>query len=54
MRTGKAEMPFAIVADLPLGTYHGAGQDGQPEPMPSRIRLTVIVGRSTAARGRAR
>lgn len=32
-------MPFAIVADLPLGTYHGAGQDGRPEPMPSVARL---------------
>jgi CRISPR-associated protein Csb2 len=32
-------MPFVIVADLPLGTYRGASQDGQPEPMPSIARL---------------
>ena len=43
MRTGKAEMPFAIVADLPLGTYHGAGQDGQPEPVPSVARLHAAL-----------
>jgi CRISPR-associated protein Csb2 len=36
-------MPFAIVADLPLGTYHGAGQDGQPEPMPSVARLHAAL-----------
>src|SRR5258707_14355209 len=43
MRTGKAEMPFAIVADLPLGTYHGAGRDGQPEPVPSVARLHAAL-----------
>ena len=32
-------MPFAIVADLPLGTYRGAGQDGRPERVPSVARL---------------
>lgn len=32
-------MPFAIIADLPLGTYRGAGPDGQPEPVPSVARL---------------
>jgi CRISPR-associated protein Csb2 len=32
-------VPFAIVADLPLGTYRGAGADGRPEPMPSVARL---------------
>jgi len=32
-------MPFAIVAELPLGTYRGAGQDGRPERMPSVVRL---------------
>jgi len=36
-------MPFAIVADLPLGTYHGAGQDGRPEPMPSVARLHAAL-----------
>ena len=36
-------MPFAIVADLPLGTYHGAGQDGQPEPVPSVARLHAAL-----------
>lgn len=36
-------MPFAIVADLPLGTYHGRGQDGQPEPMPSIARLHAAL-----------
>jgi CRISPR-associated protein Csb2 len=36
-------MPFAIVADLPLGIYHGAGQDGQPEPMPSVARLHAAL-----------
>ena len=36
-------MPFAIVADLPLGTYHGAGQDGQPEPVPSMARLHAAL-----------
>src|SRR5262245_8771074 len=38
-RPGKAEMAFTIMADLPLGTYHGSGQDGRPEPMPSVARL---------------
>jgi CRISPR-associated protein Csb2 len=32
-------MPFAIVAELPLGTYRGAGADGRPEPVPSVARL---------------
>jgi CRISPR-associated protein Csb2 len=32
-------MPFAIVADLPLGTYRGAGADGRPERIPSVARL---------------
>ena len=32
-------MPFAIVADLPLGTYRGAGPDALPEPLPSVARL---------------
>lgn len=32
-------MPFAIVADMPLGTYRGAGQDGRPERIPSVARL---------------
>jgi CRISPR-associated protein Csb2 len=32
-------MAFAIVADLPLGTYRGAGPDGRPEPVPSVARL---------------
>lgn len=36
-------MPFAIVADLPLGTFHGAGQDGQPEPVPSVARLHAAL-----------
>ena len=36
-------MPFAIVADLPLGTYHGAGQDRQPEPVPSVARLHAAL-----------
>ena len=36
-------MPFAIVADLPLGTYHGAGPDGQPEPVPSVARLHAAL-----------
>ena len=36
-------MPFAIVADLPLGTYHGAGRDGQPEPVPSVARLHAAL-----------
>ncbi len=36
-------MPFAIVADLPLGTYHGAGRDGQPEPVPSVGRLHAAL-----------
>jgi CRISPR-associated protein Csb2 len=36
-------MSFAIVADLPLGTYHGAGQDGQPEPVPSVARLHAAL-----------
>jgi CRISPR-associated protein Csb2 len=30
---------FAIVADLPLGTYRGAGADGGPERIPSVARL---------------
>jgi CRISPR-associated protein Csb2 len=32
-------MPFAILADLPLGTYRGAGADGRPERIPSVARL---------------
>jgi CRISPR-associated protein Csb2 len=32
-------MPFAIVADLPLGTYRGASADGSPERLPSVSRL---------------
>jgi CRISPR-associated protein Csb2 len=32
-------MAFAIVADLPLGTYRGAGPDGRPERIPSVARL---------------
>lgn len=32
-------MVFAIVADLPLGTYRGAGPDQRPEPIPSVARL---------------
>lgn len=32
-------MAFAIVADLPLGTYRGAGTDGCPERIPSVVRL---------------
>ncbi len=36
-------MPFAIVADLPLGIYHGAGRDGQPEPVPSVARLHAAL-----------
>lgn len=32
-------MPFAIVADLPLGTYRGASADGNPERIPSVSRL---------------
>jgi CRISPR-associated protein Csb2 len=32
-------MAFAIVADLPLGTYRGAGADGRPERLPSVARL---------------
>lgn len=32
-------MPFAIVADLPLGTYRGASTDGRPERLPSVARL---------------
>jgi CRISPR-associated protein Csb2 len=36
-------MPFAIVADLPLGTYHGAGQDGRPERFPSVARLHAAL-----------
>jgi len=32
-------MAFAIVADLPLGTYRGAGTDGRPERIPSVARL---------------
>lgn len=32
-------MPFAILAELPLGTYRGAGPDGRPEPLPSVARL---------------
>lgn len=38
-----ADMQFAIVADLPLGTYHGAGGDGQPEPVPSVARLHAAL-----------
>ena len=32
-------MSFAIVADLPLGMYRGAGADGRPERIPSVSRL---------------
>jgi len=32
-------MPFAIVAELPLGTYRGAAGDGRPERIPSLARL---------------
>jgi CRISPR-associated protein Csb2 len=32
-------MPFAIVADLPLGTYRGSSADGSPERIPSVSRL---------------
>lgn len=32
-------MVFVITADLPLGTYRGAGPDGRPEPLPSLARL---------------
>lgn len=32
-------MPFAIIADLLLGTYRGAGADGRPERIPSVARL---------------
>ena len=32
-------MTFAIVAELPLGTYRGNGQDGRPERLPSMARL---------------
>jgi CRISPR-associated protein Csb2 len=36
-------MPFAILADLPLGTYHGAGPDRQAEPIPSIARLHAAL-----------
>jgi CRISPR-associated protein Csb2 len=40
MRTRRrAEMTFAIVADLPLGTYRGGAADGRPERIPSVARL---------------
>jgi CRISPR-associated protein Csb2 len=32
-------MTFAIVAELPLGTYRASGQDGRPERLPSVARL---------------
>lgn len=32
-------MTFAIVAEMPLGTYRGSGQDGRPERWPSIVRL---------------
>jgi CRISPR-associated protein Csb2 len=32
-------MSFTITAELPLGTYRGAGADGHPEPLPSVARL---------------
>ncbi len=32
-------MAFAIIAELPLGTYRGAGSDGRPERLPSVARL---------------
>lgn len=32
-------MSFTIIAELPLGTYRGAGSDGLPEPLPSVARL---------------
>ncbi len=36
-------MSFAITAELPLGTYRGAGADGQPEPIPSVARLHAAL-----------
>jgi CRISPR-associated protein Csb2 len=36
-------MPFAILADLPLGTYRGAGADGRPERIPSVARLHAAL-----------
>jgi CRISPR-associated protein Csb2 len=36
-------MPFAILADLPLGTYRGGGADGRPEPIPSVARLHAAL-----------
>lgn len=36
-------MNFTIVAELPLGTYRGAGPDGRPEPMPSVVRLHAAL-----------
>lgn len=32
-------MAFTITAELPLGTFRGAGSDGQPERLPSVARL---------------
>lgn len=32
-------MSFTIAAEMPLGTYRGAGSDGRREPMPSIVRL---------------
>jgi CRISPR-associated protein Csb2 len=39
MTQGRCEVSFAIVADLPLGTFRGAGTDGRPERIPSVSRL---------------
>jgi CRISPR-associated protein Csb2 len=36
-------MSFTITAELPLGTYRGAGADGQPEPLPSVARLHAAL-----------
>jgi CRISPR-associated protein Csb2 len=34
---------FAIMAELPLGTYRGAGADGRPEAVPSLSRLHAAL-----------
>lgn len=36
-------MTFTITAELPLGTYRGAGADGRPEPLPSVTRLHAAL-----------
>lgn len=36
-------MSFVITAELPLGTYRGAGPDGRSEPMPSVARLHAAL-----------